>query len=174
MLVQLGLGVVLLHVILHPVDENTTAIAITSMVLGGPADAKGITGGGDGHLAPGRVLARGLIVGIGDLGRAGLVSTGLLTDSAVGAGGLAVDVLVGLLVVAVGIGIIERGELGLDGVAAGISQALAVGPLVSVAGGLPVNAVGPRVSLGLGGEVGEDGQGGDENEGEGGLENHVG
>lgn len=173
-LVQDGLGMVLLQVILHPVDEDLATIAITGVVLGGPADAEVITGSGDGHLAPGRVLARGLVVGIADLGGAGLVGARLLTRFAIRAGGLAVEVLELLLVVAVGIGVIEGGELGLDGVAAGVSLALAVGPLVGVARRLPVDAVDPGVGLSLRSEVGENGQGGDEEDGEGGLENHVG
>jgi hypothetical protein len=174
-LVQDRLGMVLLHVILHPVDEDTATIAITSVVLSRPADAEGITSSGDGHLSPGRVLARGLIVSIADpAGGAGLIGAGLLTGAAVRASRLAVDVLVALLVVAVGISVVEGGELGLNGVAAGVSLALAVGPLVGVTVSLPVDAIDPGVGLSLGSEVGENGQGGDEEDGEGGLENHVG
>ncbi|KAH7033826.1 hypothetical protein BKA57DRAFT_476950 [Linnemannia elongata] len=136
------------------------------MVLGRPTDTKGVTDGGDGHAAE--------LAAVGLRGGVGLALAQCRTDSGVtGRGG--VRVIAVLQVVARGPVGVEGAEVLAERKATGVTGALAslVGPvLLTALVELPVNAVSVRVSLSLGSVGGEDGQGGDDEDGEGRLENH--
>jgi len=167
---QLLLGDILSVAGLGQVDlDHIVGLVLLGMVLGGPADTESVTDRGDGHTT---VLAA---VGLRRRVGTGLIRTGLGTGLAVRAGQGRVGVLMDLLVVAVRPGRVEGAEGLVEGEATGVTGALAalVGPvLLTALLELPVDAVSPGVGLSLGGVGGEDGQGGDDEEGEGSLENH--
>jgi len=161
------LGDILAVANLGQVDlDAVVGLVLLGVVLGRPADAKGVADGGDGHLTE---LAT---IGLGDWVSKGLIRTWLSTSSAVRARKGRVGVLVNLLVVTVGVGRVKGTEGLAKREATGITCAGTILPF----GGLgvfelEVNAVSPGVGLSLRGSR-EDGQSGDNNESEGGLENH--
>lgn len=102
------------------VDPNgVVGLFLLGVVLGRPADAHPLTGGGGGH------GAEAASIGLGDGVLAGLVCTGLDTVVVVGAGEKVTGVLV---VVSAGGVAIEAAELDtrVDGVLAGPTEALAI------------------------------------------------